>query len=507
MSIAHLKGTSNPKIIIIGSGFAGIGMAIRLKQSGINQFILLEKASSVGGTWRDNHYPGAACDVQSHLYSFSFEAKPDWSHMFGKQSEILSYIEHCVEKYQLAPHLRFGCEISGAEYDQANGLWNIQTKDGQLFSANEIISASGGLSQPTLPNILGIEKYQKESFHSSRWNHNFSVENKTISVIGTGASAIQFVPELLKQGAKVKLFQRTPPWILPKPDRKIGKFEQNIYKKLPILQNIFRQSIFWKLEARATGMVNFPWILKIGQKLAKRHLKKIVKDPVLCEKLTPNYTIGCKRILLSNNYLQAMQHPNLELITDAVTEITEQGVSTANAEHSCDAIIYGTGFSAAENCIPFPVTGKNQQTLSDYWKSINGAEAYKGISVNGFPNWSFIVGPNTLLGHSSIILMIEPQVEHILRLIKERRIRNLKSIEVSESAQQEWNKIIRKRSEKTVWQSGGCQSWYLTKDGKNTTLWPGFTFEFKKALLANDISNYQLEEYTASSATADEQIA
>ncbi|TGL61120.1 NAD(P)/FAD-dependent oxidoreductase [Leptospira sarikeiensis] len=464
--------------VIIGTGFAGLCMGIRLKKSGIDSFVILEKGNGIGGTWRDNTYPGAACDVQSHLYSFSFAPKSNWSRLFGPQKEILQYMNDCTDQFGIRSHIRTNSEVSGAWFDEKDGIWEISTKEGTTYKAKAVVSGTGGLSRPVLPNIKGIDTFKGAKFHSAKWDHSYDIQGKTVAVIGTGASAIQIVPTIAPLVGNLKLFQRTPAWIIPKPDSNIAGSVKGIFKFIPPLRWLFRKAIYWLNEIGVLAFAINPKLMKIFEKFAKSFIKKSIHSEELQQKLTPNYTIGCKRILLSNDYYPALNRENVDLITDGIQEITSSGVKTKDGkEHKVDAIIFATGFQAAEAVSPFEIRGRDGKLLADVWE--DGAEAYLGTTVSGFPNLFMIVGPNTGLGHSSMILMIESQVQYTLQGIRYLRKKNIKFIDVRKDIQDKYNTEIQKRLSKSVWLTGGCVSWYNTSTGRNTTLWPGFTFEFK----------------------------
>jgi cation diffusion facilitator CzcD-associated flavoprotein CzcO len=478
-------------VIIIGTGFAGIGMAIRLKEAGIHNFVILEKDDGVGGTWRANQYPGAACDVQSHLYSFSFEPNPSWTRMFAPQGEILRYLEHCADKYGLKPHLRFHSEVKTGRFDEDSGLWRVTLQAGETLSARFVVTGTGGLSKPSYPDIKGLASFAGTVFHTARWQHDYDLRAKRVAVIGTGASAIQVVPAIVERVAKLKLFQRTPPWVMPKPDREIGPRERSLYARYPRLQRMQRKRLYWTLEARAVGFVVAPKIMTLVEQQGRDYLKERVKDPVLRRKLTPRYRIGCKRVLISNDYFEAVQHPNAELVTEGISEVRAHSVLTNDGrEHEVDAIILATGFQAAEAVAPFELKGKGGLDLNEHWRA--GAEAYLGNTVAGFPNLFMIVGPNTGLGHSSMVFMIESQVQYTLEAIKLARAQKLQSIEVRREVQDHFNRDLQARMATTIWATGGCTSWYVTASGKNTTLWPGFTYDFRRRTQRFDAENYTL---------------
>ena len=477
--------------LIIGAGFAGICAAIQLKKAGFNNFIILERGSHLGGTWRDNNYPGAACDVESHLYSFSFEPNPNWSRQFGPQQEILNYMDHCAEKYGINPNIQLNTTVEKLVFDEANSTWQVICNNGKTYTAQTVISCSGGLSQPSLPDIKGIADFKGKKFHSAQWDHNYDLANKTVGVIGTGASAIQIVPEIAPVVKELQLFQRTPPWILPKSDKAISGFRRSMYNALPFTRSFYRWRLYWFHEVAALGFTRRPGILKLASKVSALYLKRSVKDEALRKKLLPTYTMGCKRVLLTNDYYPALQRKNVSVITDHIQEINATGIKTVDGkQHELDAIIFATGFYAAEGVVMFEVQGKKGLSLNEAWK--DGAEAYLGTSVSGFPNLFLVVGPNTGLGHSSMILMIEAQVNYILDAVRLMKEKQLRSVDVKKETQIAFNTDLQQKLSRTVWQSGGCVSWYQTKSGKNVTLWPGFTFTFMKKTKKFEPEKYEL---------------
>jgi cation diffusion facilitator CzcD-associated flavoprotein CzcO len=468
-------------------------MAIRLKQAGIHDFTILEADDGVGGTWRANHYPGAACDVPSHLYSFSFEKNPSWSRSYGLQREILAYLEHCADKYGLRPHIQLKTEVVAAKFDDDAQLWEVRTNDGKTRRARVVVSGCGGLSRPAYPDIPGLDRFRGKVMHSARWDDDYPLEGKRVAVIGTGASAIQIVPEIARKVSKLTLFQRTPPWIMPKRDLPISRAAQERFRRIPALQEAARLAIYWLNEAFATGFVKEPRILRFAQRFAEKHLREKISNPELRAKLTPTYTMGCKRVLLSNDYYPALERQNVEVITDGIREITETGLLTHGGgrdgrAHEVDALLLCTGFQAAEQVAPFDVKGRAGLDLAETWR--DGAEAYKGTTVAGFPNLFLVVGPNTGLGHTSMVFMIESQIAYILDAIKQMRRDRLASLEVKREVQDAFNVEMQARLAKTIWQTGGCTSWYQTRSGKNVTLWPGYTVEFRLRLARFDRNAY-----------------
>lgn len=465
--------------IIVGAGFSGLCMGIKLKEAGMNDFVILERNAHLGGTWYDNSYPGAACDVESHLYSYSFEPKTDWSRNFGPQGEILQYMEHCADKYQLTPHIKLNTTITKAVYDETNGIWTVTAANGDSYSARSLVTCSGGLSEPAFPDIKGIETYKGEIFHSARWDKKYELDNKTVAVVGTGASAIQIVPAIVSKVKKLELYQRTAPWILPKKDGDISGWRKSLYQHLPFMRKLYRSRLYWRNELMAIGFVVNPGVMKLGGKIVIRHLNKSIQNEELRKKLTPQFVLGCKRILLSNEYYPALEKPNVDVITDGIREINATGLVTKDGkQHNVDAIILATGFQAAEGVLRYDMKGKGGIDLNDAWR--DGAEAYLGTSIAGFPNMYIVVGPNTGLGHSSMLLMIEAQVGYIMQALKTLKAKGAKSADVKKEVEKEYNQEIQEKLAKTVWQSGKCVSWYQTKSGKNVTLWPGFTFTFMK---------------------------
>ncbi|CAE6849837.1 Baeyer-Villiger monooxygenase [Paraburkholderia domus] len=484
-------------IAIIGSGFAGLGMAIRLRQAGMTDFIIAEKAGSVGGTWRDNHYPGCACDVQSHVYSFSFAPNPRWTRMFARQPEIRAYLEECTQRFGIQRHLRFGHELASAIYDETRHRWQLTFANGQQWSARVLISGMGGLSRAAMPNIPGIETFKGKAFHSQHWDHTYPLEGKRVAVIGTGASAIQFVPQIAARVSHLNLFQRTPPWIMPKADRAVKPFEQWLFKHLPFTQKIMRSALYCMLESRAFGFAIHPSLMKTAQKVAERHLRRQVPDPQLRATLTPNYTMGCKRILISNDYFPALSRQNVSVTTTGIARVEEDAVITTDgARHPADCLIFGTGFQVAD---PFPagvVRGRGRVDIVDTWR--DGAHAYLGTTLPGYPNFFMIVGPNTGLGHNSMVFMIESQVEYVLRALKTMNTERADAIEVRPHVERAYNEQIQRKLGRAIWSTGGCKSWYLDpKTGKNTTLWPGFAYKFRRAT-----STFSMDDYLAYSPAA-----
>ncbi len=481
------------EVVIVGSGFSGLGMAIRLKQSGQHSFVVLEQADEVGGTWRDNHYPGCACDVQSHLYSFSFEPNPDWSRMYASQPEILAYQRHCADKYRIRPHIRFNAAVQSACWDDEQGLWRVRTGAGETLTARSMVSAIGGLSRPAYPAIRGLNRFQGPAFHSQQWDHGCDLRGKRVAVIGTGASAIQFVPQIAPRVKELKLFQRTAPWVLPKPDRAISRRERLLFRLLPQTQRAVRKAIYWHLETTAAGFTINPRLMKLAERWGRQHIRRHIQDPALRARVTPDFTPGCKRILLSNDYYPALARDNVEVVCDGIQEVRAHSIVTADGvEHEVDVLIFGTGFQATDPIGPLELRGRNGLNLRDYF-SARGTQAYLGTMMSGFPNLFLLLGPNTGLGHNSIIYMIESQVQLVLDTLRTMRRRGLRSVEPRPDRQAAYNEELQDRLAGTVWSQGGCKSWYMDETGRNVTLWPGFTWQFRRLTRRFQIEAYRVE--------------
>lgn len=477
-------------VVIIGAGFGGLGMAIKLKAQGQDDIVIIEKGGDVGGCWRDNTYPGAACDVPSHLYSFSFERHYPWSRRFAPQSEIFAYQQHCARKYDVYRHMRFNTEVAKASFDEAQGVWAITLTNDETIFARILITATGQLNQPAYPKMPGIHDFKGAHFHSARWDHSVDLKGKTVAVIGTGASAIQFVPEVAKVAGKVMLFQRSAAHVLAKPDRAYTEREHRILKKFPITQTLDRLKIYIANEARVLGFTSLQKAMTLFEWQFKRQLKKFIKDPELREKLTPDYPIGCKRILMSNDYYPALAQDHVEVINQGINEVTATGmVDSEGKHHDVDVIIYGTGFKATDFLTPMTITGRDGIALNDAWK--DGAEAYLGITVNGFPNLFMLYGPNTNLGHNSIIYMLESQIHYVQQCIAAIDSQKLRSLEVRSFVQVSFNNIVQSKISDTVWNKG-CHSWYKTESGKNTNNWPGFTFNYRRQTDKLDLNDYDI---------------
>ncbi len=474
--------------LIVGAGFAGIGSAIQLKKSRFD-FILLEKNPNVGGVWYANTYPGAQCDVQSHLYSYSFEPNPYWSRTYGLQEEILNYLEYCAEKYEILPNIRFNTKLLAAEWKEREMHWEFYTSKGDTLRARNFFLTSGGLSQPLKPDFPGVSRFGGIVFHSAEWDHSVDLSGKRVSVIGSAASAVQIVPAIVDRVRELNLFQRTPNWILPKDDKPYSHLEMLGFRLFPLSQSISREWIYWQLEWRAIAFVYFPQIMELAQKAAEKYIQDSIQDPELRKIMTPKYKMGCKRILLSNDFYSAIQRPNARVIPSGIQEFTEKGIRTMDGrEIESDVVLMATGFKVAEGLVPFQVRGRNGVDLNDTWR--DGPEAYLGTTIKGYPNLFMIPGPNTGLGHSSMVYMIESQIQYALDGMQKLRKIGKKAAEVKSIFQEAYNEEIQKKLAGSVWNTGGCNSWYKNSAGKNVTLWPGFTFEFR-----NRTATFNLEDY------------
>ncbi len=450
--------------------------------------MVFERADDVGGTWRDNSYPGCACDVPSHLYSFSFALNPGWSRSFSPQPEIWAYLRHCAERSGVLPHLRYGHELLDATWHDDAQHWRIETTGG-VYTADVFVSAVGALHEPSVPKLPGLETFEGTVFHSAQWNHNHDLAGRDVAVIGTGASAIQFAPKIAEEVGSLTLFQRTAPWIMPRLDRRLTRIERCAYRRIPGAQRLVRSAIYWARETVVAGMRN-PDRMRLAERLARYHLRRQVPDPELRAKLTPDYRIGCKRILISNDYLPSLSRDNVTLTTDGIREITPHGIVTADGtEHRVDTIIFGTGFHVTDQPIAHRVRGRDGRTLAETWQG--SAKAHLGTTVAGYPNLFLLLGPNTGLGHTSVVFMIEAQIAHLIDALRHLRRNRAVAVEPRPEAQAAFVAEVDRMMQGTVWTSGGCQSWYLDSTGRNSTLWPSFTMPFKQRLAHFNPAEYQ----------------
>jgi cation diffusion facilitator CzcD-associated flavoprotein CzcO len=464
-------------IVIVGSGFSGLGMAIRLKQAGMHDFAILERADEVGGTWQANTYPGCACDVPSHLYSFSFAPNPEWTQTYSPQPEIWDYLRRCADEFGLRPHIRLNTAVESATWLEAERRWELDTSQGTI-RARVLIAGMGPLTEPKIPDLPGLADFEGETFHSARWNHDYDLTGKRVASIGTGASAIQYVPAIQRQVSQLHVFQRTAPWVMPHTNRPISDAERRVYRAIPALQKLTRGGIYTAREVLVLGFVKNPRLMKVVERLARRHMRSQIDDPRLLDQVTPDYTIGCKRILPSNRWYRALGKPNVELVTSGVREVRARSVVDGDGvEREVDAIVFGTGFHVTDIPAAHRVRGRDGKLLDDLWHG--SPRAYFGSTIAGFPNLFFLLGPNTGLGHGSMVYMIESQIGHVLAALRHMDARGAETIEIRPEAQERHNAEIDRRMRGTVWTSG-CSSWYLDDTGRNATLWPDWTWRFRR---------------------------
>ncbi len=479
------------RVAIVGGGFAGLGLAIQLREAGIEDFVVLERADDVGGTWQANTYPGCQCDIPSHLYSFSFAPNPDWSRTYSLQPEIWDYLRDLAERHGLHRHIRFGRELTGAAWDEDAQHWRVTTSHGS-WTAQVLVNATGPLSQPQVPRIRGLRRFEGKLFHSAAWDHAHALDGERVAVIGTGASAIQFVPQIAGRVSRMHVFQRTAPWILPHTDRPTTRAERRLYKTLPFVQKAVRSAIYWARESLALGYVKDPRFMAGAEQLAKLHLRKQVADPELRRALTPDFRLGCKRVLLSNHWYPALARPNVEVVTEGIREIRGKTIVLADgSERAVDTIILGTGFHVTDPPTARLVRGRDGRTLAE--AGATGIQAYRGVTFSGLPNFFSIIGPNTGLGHNSMIYMIESHLRYVLDALRVMDERRIATFEVRPEAMAAYNARIQAKMRRTVWMSG-CASWYLDANGDNVTLWPDFTFRFRHHTRRFDTGAYVLRQ-------------
>ncbi len=484
-----MTGHEHVRVAVIGSGFGGLGAAVRLRREGVTDFVVLERASRVGGTWRDNSYPGCACDVPSHLYSFSFAPNPDWPRTFSGQEHIRAYLEHVTDTFGLRPHIRFDSEVKRMAWNAERLCWDIETTSGNL-SADVVVSATGPLSDPKIPEIPGLDSFPGKVFHSARWDHDYDRRGKRVAMVGTGASAIQIVPAIQPLTERLTLFQRTPPWVMPRMDRAISGAERWLHRRLPFTTQA-RRGLLWGIrELQVQAFTKHPNELGLVERLARQNMARAIKDPELRAKLTPDYRIGCKRILLSSEYYPAIAQPNVDVVASGLAEVRGSTLVAADGtEAEVDAIVFGTGFHVTDMPIAERVVGADGRTLAEAWKG--GMQALRGASAAGFPNWMTIIGPNTGLGNSSMILMIESQLNYMADYLRQLNVLGGRvALDARPSAVHAWNRRVQERMKRTVWNTGGCTSWYLDASGRNTTIWPGTTSEFRRAVRRVDVTEY-----------------
>src|SRR5579872_1595249 len=482
----------NVDVLIVGGGFSGLCMAIKLLEAGTNSFLLIEKSDDIGGTWYDNRYPGCACDIPSHLYSFSFEPSPDWSRMYPGQQEIHDYLKRCVERYELTSHIQLNTRFHEAVWNESEGAWHASAGEDMRICARVLVSGIGALHVPQYPQLKGIDSFSGPKFHSSNWNHNVNLEGKNVAVVGTGASAIQFVPQIAPRAGRLFLFQRTPPWIVPRMEFPIEEKWKRRFRRYPLIMRAFRQLIFWRQEFRVLGFLGNRFVRGKATEIATHHLEKQIADPKMRAALKPNYELGCKRVLVSDDYYPALMKSNVELVTTGISEVREHSILTEDGgERPIDVLIFGTGFRATEPLIGIRIVGRAGVEIHDAWRE--RMSAYLGVTVSGFPNLFLLLGPNTGLGHNSVVLMIEAQVRYVMSCLQLMKRHRRQVLEVRSETQKQFVADIHRRLAGTVWQSGGCHSWYQDqRTGENTALWPGSVVSYVRRTRSASAGDYEL---------------
>jgi cation diffusion facilitator CzcD-associated flavoprotein CzcO len=483
-----MRDTESFETVIVGSGFSGLAMAHRLKQAGRENFAILERARDVGGTWRDNTYPGCRCDIPSHLYSFSFAPNPDWSTTFSPQPEIQAYLKRVAADQGLIDHVRLGCELEDAAWDEDRRVWRLRTSSGPI-ECRYLIAGAGPLHEPSIPDLPGLQDFQGTIFHSATWDHGHDLRGRRVAVAGTGASAIQFVPQIQPRVERLHLFQRTPAWVMPRRDRRFTRLEKRLYRRFPAAQRLMRRAIFWARELIALPMLHVvlsPALRRVGL----RHIESQVGDPDLRAKITPSYAPGCKRILQANDYLPALTRENVEVICEGIAEVRERSVVGADGtERDVDTIILGTGFHVTDLPIAERIRDAEGLSLAERWDG--SPQAHRGTTVAGYPNLFILLGPNTGLGHNSVVVMAEAQADYVMAALRGAQRAGAEAVEVTAEAQERWNAAIQGRMKGTVWTEGGCSSWYFDRQGRNTTLWPDFSYRFVRALRSFDPAEHR----------------
>jgi cation diffusion facilitator CzcD-associated flavoprotein CzcO len=478
------------EVAIVGAGFGGLGMAIRLKQEGADDFVLIERGDDVGGTWWANSYPGAQCDVPSNLYSFSFAPNPDWTRAYPLRDEIQAYLRDCAERYGVVPHMRLGCELLGATWVAGEQRWELETSQGAI-AARVLVAAPGLLSEPFEPAIPGLERFEGNAFHTARWDHGDDLAGKRVAVIGTGASAVQVVPAIQPRVSRLTLFQRTPPWVAPHADHEVTPRMREAYRRLPALQQLSRAFIYSLVELLlAPGMTRDRRYLKPAEWIVKLKLRREVPDPGLRRRLTPTFQLGCKRLVFSNAWYPALQAPNVDLVSSGIHDVREHSIVDGDGvEHEIDTLILATGFTPAELPIAERIRGREGRSLAEVWDG--SPQAYLGTTVTGFPNLLLFYGPNLNLGHTSIVYMLESQLAYAIDALRTMRRRGAAEFEVRPEVQDAYNEEMQDRLAGTVWNTG-CSSWYIDRNGRNSIMWPGYTFEYRRRTRRFDAEAYRL---------------
>ncbi|MEU3011620.1 NAD(P)-binding domain-containing protein [Nocardia asteroides] len=476
-------------VVVIGAGFGGLCAAAKLREAGIDNFVVLEKADEVGGTWRENTYPGAACDVMSLMYSYSFAPNPAWTRGYARQPEILDYLRTFADDRDLRRSIVFGADVVSQRFDDDTDTWTLRTARGDTFVSRTVIAGTGPLHIPSIPELPGLERFAGTTFHSSQWDHDFDLTGKRVAVIGTGASAVQFVPEVARRAGHLAVFQRTPNWVLPKLDRSITGLERAAYLAVPGLRRLVRAGIYFSHEAATAAFLD-PKYMPIMRRIAQWHLERQVPDPRLRARLQPHYEMGCKRIVMDNGYYPALGRDNVDLVTESIREVTEDAIITDDGvRHQVDAIIYGTGFKVTDKAQDMDLVARDKRTIQQLWA--DGPEAYLGIAANGVPNYFLLVGPNTGVGNQSIVFIIEAQVRYIVQLLVALRDRECTRVEPKAHVQAQFNRELQRKSAGTVWTAGGCRSWYLDDKGVNRAIWPDTTLAYWRRTRTANLSDFE----------------
>jgi len=490
------------RALIIGTGFSGLGMGIALQKQGV-EFLILEKADEIGGTWRDNTYPGAACDVPSHLYSFSFAPKPDWRYVFSYQPEILTYLKGVTDKYELRPYIKFDSHVKRAQWDDAEYRWHVFTESGQEYVAQFLISGAGALHIPSLPDIPGLEDFRGPAFHTAQWDHDVDLTGKRVAVIGTGASAIQVVPELVKTAGQVQLYQRTAAWIKPRINFAFPRAVRRAFEFVPGLRAALRTATYWTMDSRAIALAKRPQLMRAAEWMYKANMRRYIKDSELRAKLTPHYRAGCKRILISDNFYQAVADPKTEVITDGIARVTSDGIVTVDGtERPVDALVLATGFHVTDWFTFLDIKGANGEDVGDRWIR-EGVMAHRGITVADVPNLFLLLGPNTGLGHNSVVFMIESQIHYVAAAIAAADKVGAQALAPTRAAQDRFNDELQSDLSTTVWNTGGCRSFYLDEHGVNRALWSGLASEYWLATRSFKPSEYMFTGVGSDTPTQD----
>jgi cation diffusion facilitator CzcD-associated flavoprotein CzcO len=479
---------SHHRVAIVGAGFGGIGAAIRLQQEGTLDFVILEREGEIGGVWRDNRYPGAACDVESRVYELAAAPNPDWSRRYSGSEEIWRYMKGVVERFGLEPRLRLGWEVERAEWDAESALWRIRSASGERVTADVLVAAPGALNAPRYPDLPGLDTFGGVAMHTARWREDVDLSGKRVAIIGTGASAIQIIPAIQPEVAELTVFQRTPPWVIPRWDRALPAFARALLRTSPGLLAAFKRALYSTREGYGV-FFRHPHLARIAERYAAWHMRRSVKDSDLRRRLTPSYRIGCKRILLSDDYYPAITQPNVRVVSGAAARVEPGGVvGEGGARYDADVIVLATGFHVTDMPIARRIAGRRGETLAEVWGL--SPKAHLGTTVAGFPNFFLLAGPNTGLGHSSVLLMMEAQTEHIVAAMRWMERTGTRAVEPTEAAQAAFVEEVDREAEGTVWTSGGCDSWYLDRAGRNAALWPGSVGSFRRRVEPFDESEY-----------------